>query len=232
MRSSPFQLLNSIPSHVFGLSILPQNFRIALQYRLGLPVYNSPHPCPACGKDSDVYGDHTITCATENERIFRHDTLRDAIFEEARHAGLSPVKEARDLITGNQSRPGDIFLPSWHRRQTAFDVAVTSPLSQSALPRASRETGAAIESMKASKMNKHFRACQVNGVNFIPLVVETLGGIRICQQTILFPSYEKKLSMMISSPPNRYSLLIVYEVSVSTSVISSDCIRNALCNIP
>ena len=164
------------PINQISISLLPQNFRIALQYRLGLPVYNSPHPCPACGKDSDVYGDHTITCATENERIFRHDTLRDAIFEEARHAGLSPVKEARDLISGNRSRPGDIFLPSWRGRQTAFDVAVTSPLSQSSLPRASKESGAAIDSMKALKMNKHFRACQTNGVHFVPLVVETLGG--------------------------------------------------------
>ena len=25
-------------------------------------------------------------------------------------------------------------------------------------------------------MNKHFRACQTNGVHFVPLVVETLGG--------------------------------------------------------
>ena len=30
--------------------------------------------------------------------------------------------------------------------------------------------------MKAAKMNKHFRACQTNGIQFVPLVVETLGG--------------------------------------------------------
>ena len=30
--------------------------------------------------------------------------------------------------------------------------------------------------MKSSKLTKHFRACQANGVHFVPLVVETLGG--------------------------------------------------------
>ena len=30
--------------------------------------------------------------------------------------------------------------------------------------------------MKASKINKHSRPCQANGIAFVPLVVETLGG--------------------------------------------------------
>ena len=30
--------------------------------------------------------------------------------------------------------------------------------------------------MKSRKMTKHFRPCQSNGVTFVPLVVETLGG--------------------------------------------------------
>ena len=168
--------LNAVPSHVFGLSIIPENFRVSLLYRLGLPVYAASLSCPACGKDSDAFGDHTITCATEHERIFRHDVIRDAIFEEAKHAGLSPIKEARALVSNSQSRPGDIFLQNWRGRQTAFDVAVTSPLSKTALPRSSIAAGAALESMKAAKMNKHSRPCQANGISFVPLVVETLGG--------------------------------------------------------
>ena len=58
----------------------------------------------------------------------------------------------------------------------AFDVAVTSPLSRSALPKSSSTPGAAIQQMKSNKLNKHSRPCHLNGVSFIPLVVETLGG--------------------------------------------------------
>ena len=59
--------LNVIPSRALGLSILPQAFRIALQYRLGLPVYPASDGtfCPACGKPFDIFGDHTITCASD-----------------------------------------------------------------------------------------------------------------------------------------------------------------------
>ena len=94
-------------------------------------MYDSLHPCPACGKDSDLFGDHTS--ASEYERIHRHDTIRDAIFESAKYAVLSPIKEAR-VVANSQSRPGDIFVDNWRGKQTAFDVAVTSPLSQTALP--------------------------------------------------------------------------------------------------
>ena len=167
--------LNAIPNPSFGLSILPENFRVALKYRLGLPVYLSSHSCPACGKDSDVFGDHTITCSSEYERIHRHDTIRDAIFESAKFAGLSPIKEAR-VVAHSQSRPGDIFIDNWRGKQTAFDVAVTSPLSQTALPQSHKTAGAALSIMKTHKLNKHHRPCQINGIAFVPLVVETLGG--------------------------------------------------------
>ena len=69
-----------------------------------------------------------------------------------------------------------LFLQNWRGRQTAFDVAVTSPLSRSALPQSSKTAGAALASMKANKINKHSRACQANGIAFVPLVAETLGG--------------------------------------------------------
>ena len=53
---------------------------------------------------------------------------------------------------------------------------VTSPLGQSILSRSSKSAGAALEAMKSHKMSKHFRPCQANGVGFVPLVAETLGG--------------------------------------------------------
>ena len=169
--------LNSIPSHTSGLSLLPQSFRFALLYRLGLPIYPTPDPhCPACGNQMDQYGDHTITCATENERICRHDALRDIIFETANHAGLFPKKEARSLVPDSQRRPGDVYIPTWRHRPHAFDVAVTSPLCASNLPQSSTTTGSALEKMKVVKNNKHFHQCRRQGIVFVPLVVETLGG--------------------------------------------------------
>ena len=169
--------LNVIPSHTSGLSMLPQSFRHAILYRLGLPIYPTPDPrCPACGSQMDSYGDHTIVCATENERICRHDSLRDIIFETATHAGLFPKKEVRSLVPDSQKRPGDVYIPTWRNRPHAFDVAVTSPLCASHVSQSSTSAGAALEKMKVLKNNKHYRQCHRQGIVFVPLVVETLGG--------------------------------------------------------
>ena len=124
----------------------------------------------------DPFGDHTIVCSTENERICRHDALRDAIYDQANSAGLFPKREPRALVPDSQRRPGDVFIPHWRGRPHAFDVAVTSPLCASNLQQASNSTGAAIEKMKKAKIGKHFQSCRRQGITFMPLVVETLGG--------------------------------------------------------
>ena len=51
-----------------------------------------------------------------------------------------------------------------------------SPLCASNVQQASTTTGSALEKMKTSKNAKHFHACRRNGIAFMPLVVETLGG--------------------------------------------------------
>ena len=95
---------------------------------------------------------------------------------QARHAGLFPKKEVRSLVPDNDSRPGDVFLPTWRGRPYAFDVAVTSPLCASNVQQAASNTGAALEKMKATKNAKHFVSCRRNNISFMPLVVKTLGG--------------------------------------------------------
>ena len=53
--------LNAVPSKPLGLHLLPQEFRLASLYRLGLPVYPSHlSSCPSCGKEIDALGDHAI----------------------------------------------------------------------------------------------------------------------------------------------------------------------------
>ena len=37
-----------------ALHFLPSEFVVACKFRLGLPVYDQPGPCPSCGMDSDI----------------------------------------------------------------------------------------------------------------------------------------------------------------------------------
>ena len=51
---------------------------------------------------------------------------------------MGPRKEAPALIVGTQSRPADVFLPTWSRgRPAALDVTVTSPLQALTIQEAS-----------------------------------------------------------------------------------------------
>jgi hypothetical protein len=169
--------LNAVPSKALGLNLHPKVFKVACQYRLGLPVYGRRGPCPrSCGMTSDVMGDHSVGCGADGGRIGRHDWLRDKIFAELQASHANPKKEAPSLIPGNASRPADIYVPTWRGRPTAFDITVISSLHERYLPKSSATTGAALEIAKERKIRAHQEDCHANGIIFVPLPVETLGG--------------------------------------------------------
>ena len=119
---------------------------------------------------------HAVACGGSGGRISRHDRLRDIIFNATSAASLAPIKEQRNLIPGERSKPGDIFIPTWSAgRPAAFDVTVTSPL-QSLLSRAAETPGASLEVAEDRKFSKHEKNCEEQGISFFPLAVETLGG--------------------------------------------------------
>ena len=171
--------LNVIPSPALGLCLLDQEFRLCLNYWLGLRMVDDVSFCSACGKSAaaDPFGDHQVGCGGNGDRIHRHDAIRDALFSAAQAAALAPRKEVPSLIPGTRSRPADIFLPNWCRgRPAALDVTVIStmqPLTQSG---AASERGYALKLAEERKMAAHNAECRGAGVSFVPLAVESLGG--------------------------------------------------------
>ena len=97
-----------------------------------------PITCPVCHGAADVFGDHQVGCGGNGDRIYRHDSIRDALFSAAQSAALAPRKEAPSLIPGSSSRPADVYLPNWKRGQpAALDVTVISTMQQLTRDRAS-----------------------------------------------------------------------------------------------
>ena len=175
--------LNAIPSSSLGLHLQDKEFRLCLQYWLGLRMVDEPITCPVCHGVADVFGDHQVGCGGNGDRIYRHDSLRDALFSAAQSAALAPRKEAPSLIPGSSSRPADVYLPNWKRGQpAALDVTVISTMQQLTRDRASVVPGYALQVGEERKMAAHAEACRSVGIAFIPLVVETLGGW--CQEAI------------------------------------------------
>ena len=113
----------------------------------------------------------------KGERIVRHDHLRNALFNTCSQACLGPTKEVRDLITGSDARPADLFIPNWSQGQdTALDVTVVNPLQVTMIHHASHSQGYALTKSFDRKMSKHGEPCRQMGVVFTPLPMETLGG--------------------------------------------------------
>ena len=170
--------LNAIPSKALGLHLSNREFQCCVRYRLGVPVFSSSGPCPACSSPSNCYGDHAIICGYNGERIGRHNMLRDALYRACCQAGLCPVRESQALLPDSDSRPADVLLPSFDQgRDCALDVTVVSPLQQSLLVKAGEEPGAALTYAYERKMRQSSEACQQAGLHFFPLPFETFGGL-------------------------------------------------------
>ena len=67
--------LNCCPIASLGLRIPPMEFILMSKYRLGMPVFATEGPCPACQRHSDRLGDHALNCGYSGERIARHNML-------------------------------------------------------------------------------------------------------------------------------------------------------------
>ena len=171
--------LNAVPSSSLGLHLQDREFRLCLDYWLGIRLMDHETTCPCCasGKKADPMGDHHVGCGGNGDRIHRHDSLRDTLFAAAQSAALAPRKEVPALITGSASRPADIFLPNWSRgRPAALDVTVISTLQNLTLAGAAATQGHALRIGEERKLAAHNADCKAVGIDFVPLVVESLGG--------------------------------------------------------
>ena len=98
--------LSPAPIPAPGLHLLPNEFRAAVKYRLGTPIFEKERKSPYCKTGSlDTLGDHAVACHGRGDMISRHNRLRDKIFSACSAANLSPVCEQKKLIPETNSRP-------------------------------------------------------------------------------------------------------------------------------
>ena len=103
--------------------------------------------------------------------------MRDAIFDTAAAAGLAPLKEGRALLPGNNRRPADVFLPHWAGGlDAALDITITHPLQAATRAGAAATPGHAMTVAFDNKCRNTEELCREQGIKFIPIVAESLGG--------------------------------------------------------
>ena len=116
-------------------------------------------------------------CHHWGERITRHNAIRDHVYSMAASAVLNPVKEGRFILLGDDRRPADIYLPSWAEgRDAALDVTVINLLQSATVAEAAETPGHSLTVAFERKMRGAADDCARQGVAFIPLAFESLGG--------------------------------------------------------
>ena len=163
-----------------GLHMRGAEFVACLKYRLGIPLFSADGACPACQLPSDRMGDHALGCSRHGDRIARHNLLRDVIYETAAGAALGPAREGRFLLPGTAARPADVLIPRWSEgKDGALDVTVSSSLCQSNVGGAATEAGSCLQKAFDRKVQGAAEACREQGLVFIPMAVEALGGMHL-----------------------------------------------------
>ncbi|KAL6521158.1 hypothetical protein OROGR_017727 [Orobanche gracilis] len=170
-----------IPIDGLGQHMSPVEYRTILKYRLLIPLFPVDELCPICRKTClDSFGEHAIHCKDLPGFKYRHDMVRDVLFDVFRRDGISAKKEApvnflTDPLEGRLTlRPADILVFGWiGGKHACVDLTGVSPLvglrnegftmRQAALQAAS------------CKVMKHEKACIENQHMFIPFAFDTFG---------------------------------------------------------
>jgi hypothetical protein len=161
--------------------------------RLGLEL-NEEKPCPLCFEILGTDGAHAEGCMGGGDAVARHNENRDTLHKQAKARGTRPELEKTKLLAGlNRNvnlggrRPADTLLHSTGGIHTArgrqmgkiaLDVGIVNPQAASHIHNAARETLGAAKGYTQHKRERNDtdRLCMQAGVDYQPMVWESLGG--------------------------------------------------------
>ena len=124
--------LTAIPISSCGLRLDDEAVRIAVDFRLGVNIYE-PHSCEF-GELVDVRGSHALSYKRNSERIIRHN-YNDIIHLSFNRAGIPATKEPQGLSRSDSKRPDGLTLtPCREGRCLVWDITVADTTTISYLP--------------------------------------------------------------------------------------------------
>ena len=178
--------MTATPSKNLEHHIEPYLYKIALQRRVRVPVFDSDLFCAARDDAMDQYGDHALVCS---EATAPSGTTYCGIGVLISPLELVYDQKSNDLVYSDGvwtqiawtdgRRPADVYLPHWHLGgSSALDFAVTSGLRVDVLRDSAADGATATrtyEHFKKTYLNT-YEECQANGFVFTPMVFEAHAG--------------------------------------------------------
>lgn len=162
-----------------GLEIEDETYRNHLIFRHGLyyPL-DDTKLCSKCNKSGGLR--HELGCVVGYGELItqRHDLVKRTVYEYLQQiGGVAKLEHQPFRQSSDSQRQPDIV---WRidNRNIYFDVSITHPLSTTTLNRAAQKQLAAATIREKRKNDQCQAECQKINFEFIPLVVETFGGLR------------------------------------------------------
>ena len=164
--------VSAIPVPSLGTQLSPGELRIAIGLRTGAKV-SEVLQCK-CGKNTDEYGFHLLSCNFSEGRRPRHAALNDIICRALKAGGMPAVLEPEGLNRGDGMRPDGISLfPFSQGRSLCWDATCLNTFAESSIFDSAVEAGAAAAKAEASKRKKYSEL--VGKYRFEPIAIETSG---------------------------------------------------------
>ena len=165
--------LKALPIPGLQLVMPNRHYVLVLRAYFGLQLYNTGSRCLVC---NDAYNDpdgiHASNCGKGGNFIRRHDVLKLKLAQLFREAGFSVETEPNHLFAdGSLDRPADVLvrrLNNW--RDVAIDVNITGTTNGRDHP------AIILERVAASKVAKYSARCEAVDMDFVPLVMDAVGG--------------------------------------------------------
>ncbi|GJV93107.1 hypothetical protein Tco_1540920 [Tanacetum coccineum] len=150
----------------------------AQDFLLAIPIDGlGQHMSPAC---LDSFGEHAVHCKELPGFKYRHDMVRDVLFDICRRAGISVKKEAPvNFLTGPSDgrsilRRADVLVFGWvGGKHACVDLTGVSP--HVGLSSRGFTVGQTALKVASCKVTKHEKACIENQHVFIPFAFDTFG---------------------------------------------------------
>ena len=222
--------LSVVPDKHAGTWMEPALFIEEVRARLRIAAAAVDSWCPLCDRILDAKGYHPGICAAGGERTTRHNAIREIILEFAHRAGYSGAeREKPDLllparpddtratsatergVDNSRRRPADVYVPGWAAGvPAALDFAVTAPHRVEYLP-LSTTTPAWSANQYAERKAQHLntaRICEMAGVSFVPMVVETTGAWDVAAGAVLHRMAKHAALRHGTETPDEYQAIL------------------------
>lgn len=174
----------------YWLTVMPDKFRnheftnaqmaTLIKFWLNMDTFPEDTRCPltACNDLLDPKGVHALTCKAAGDRIRKHNSIVDFIYQQAISAAKNPTKEKLHLLgQDNSMKPADIFLPNFKNgKSLCIDIGIVTPMAPSHVNAASKDALAAAEKYSEVKTKKYAHVCEERGIFYLPAVGEVMGG--------------------------------------------------------